>query len=257
MNSIELACEEYGDNSSQPLILIHGFFASSRNWRKIAKSLAEFYHIFVLDMRNHGASPPASPMNYPCMAADLLGFMDEQGLQAASVLGHSMGGKVAMWFALNHPEKIEKLIIADISPVSYPHSFERTIQALKQLPLDQIRNRKQADDFLASQIPEWDYRQFLLQNIHLKEGKYCWRVDLDIFQQSADAIIAFPDTDSLSPYKDSALFIMGEKSTYTDVPAIVGCFPEAEVVVLKETSHWLHVQSPNEFCSNVIDFINK
>ncbi len=257
MDLVNLAYETYGDNDKQPLILLHGFFASSRNWRKIARQLAEFYYIYVLDLRNHGASPHRPVMDYPCMVADLLYFMDGHDLQSASILGHSMGGKVAMWLALNHPERVQKLMIADISPVSYQHNFNRTIQALKQLPLDKISNRKQADDFLALQIPEWDYRQFLLQNIYLEGGVYRWRVDLDIFQQAADAIIAFPNTESLSPYKDNTLFIMGEKSTYTDVPAITRCFPAAQIVVLKDTAHWLHVQSPVEFCASVIDFMNK
>jgi pimeloyl-ACP methyl ester carboxylesterase len=257
METVELAFEEYGDKTNQALILLHGFFASSRNWRKIAKNLSEFYHIYVLDLRNHGLSPHISTMDYPAMANDLALFMNSHDLQTASILGHSMGGKVAMWFAMNQPQRVTKLIVADISPVTYQHSFDHTIQALKQLPLDKISNRKQADNYLASSISEWDYRQFLLQNLQLKDDVYCWRVDMDIFYQAADNIIAFPDVDNVPPYIDETLFIMGEKSTYTDVNAITSCFPEAKITVLKDTAHWLHVQSPIEFCSSVIDFMNK
>ncbi|HIF54895.1 MAG TPA: alpha/beta fold hydrolase [Methylococcaceae bacterium] len=255
MGSVKLAYEEYGDHSSEPLLLLHGFFASSRNWRLIAKKLAEFYHVYVLDLRNHGLSPHVPTMDYPAMADDLAGFMDAHGLQSASVLGHSMGGKVAMWLALMQPGRINQLIVADISPVSYQHSFDNTIQALKQLPLHDISNRKQADDFLALHIAELDYRQFLLQNLQLKEGAYSWRIDLDVFYQSADAIVAFPKPRLLSPYEDKVLFIMGEDSTYTNTSAIYKHFPEADIVILKDTAHWLHVQSPDAFCASVIEFM--
>ena len=115
MTAIKLAFETYGDSANQPLIILHGFFASSRNWRQIAKKLADYYHIYVLDLRNHGLSPHCPEMDYPVMAGDLTLFMDEQGLQTANVMGHSMGGKVAMWFALKNPQRIQKLIVADIA----------------------------------------------------------------------------------------------------------------------------------------------
>jgi pimeloyl-ACP methyl ester carboxylesterase len=138
METVELAFEELGSPGNAPLIILHGFFASSRNWRQVAEKLAASFHVYVLDMRNHGASPHHPVMDYPAMAADLLQFMDVQGLTTASLLGHSMGGKVAMWFALNYPEHMEKLIVADIAPVSYQHSFDNTIRILKALPLVEI-----------------------------------------------------------------------------------------------------------------------
>jgi len=257
MSPIKLAFEEYGDRSNQPLILLHGFFASSRNWRQIAKQLSELYHVYVLDSRNHGSSPHSPEMDYPAMAKDLKFFMDEHDLQTANILGHSMGGKVAMWFALNHPERIQNLIVADISPVSYQHNFDNTIHALKNLPLERISNRKQADEFLLSTIPELSYRQFLLQNLLLKDGKYCWRVDLGIFEQTAHNIIAFPATDAIAKFVDKALFIMGGNSNYTDEDAIYNCFPNAEIIALKDTNHWLHVEDPVAFCASVISFLQK
>ena len=171
MEEMKLAFEEFGDSSNKPLILLHGFFASSRNWRQIAKKLAEHYHVYVLDLRNHGLSPHADEMDYPLMAEDLKYFMDLHDLQTANILGHSMGGKVAMWFTLIYPERVQKIVIADISPVCYQHSFDSTINALRKLPLGQISNRKQADEFLAPFISELSYRQFLLQNLQLKAEK--------------------------------------------------------------------------------------
>ncbi len=256
MKSLKLYFEEYGDKSSEPLIILHGFFASSRNWRQIAKKLAEHCHIFVLDLRNHGSSPHDPEMDYPSMVGDLESFMDERELERASILGHSMGGKVAMWLALSHPERVNKLIIADISPVSYEHSFDHTIQALKDIPLNQISNRKQADDFLSTAIPEMSYRMFLLQNLQLTDGKYTWRVDLDIFQKTANNIIAFPET-NYSPFADDALFIMAENPRYTNTEAIYKFFPQAEIFVLKGANHWLHVEQPGIFLTNVINFVQK
>jgi len=255
MKEVKLAFEEYGDNANKPLILLHGFFASSRNWRQIAKKLAEHYHVYVLDLRNHGLSSHVEEMDYPLMAEDLRAFMDSQNLQMANILGHSMGGKVAMWFALNFPERVNSLLVADISPVSYQHSFDETINALKQLPLDQIVNRKQADDFLLPSIPELSYRQFLLQNLQLKEGQYSWRIDLDVFYRTADNIIAFPSVEGIKPFKGKTLFIMGGNSTYTDKTSINISFPDAEISTIKDANHWLHIDKPIDFLDEVIKFL--
>ncbi|TAK60218.1 alpha/beta fold hydrolase, partial [Methylobacter sp.] len=149
METVQLAFEEFGDSNNSPLIILHGFFASSRNWRQIALRLSVRFHVYVPDMRNHGASPHHPLMDYPAMTADLLQFMDDHGLKTASLLGHSMGGKVAMWLALSAPDRVNKLVVADIAPVSYKHNFDKTIQSLKALPLAEISNRKQAETLLA------------------------------------------------------------------------------------------------------------
>jgi pimeloyl-ACP methyl ester carboxylesterase len=257
MKTIKLAYEEYGDKSNTPLIIIHGFFASSRNWRMIAKKLADNFHIYVVDMRNHGLSPHHPIMNYPSMMEDLATFMDEHKLPSANILGHSMGGKVAMWFALNYPRRVIGLIVADISPESYQHSFNQTIQALRDIPLAKISNRKQADEFLSSAIPEQSYRLFLLQNLQLVDGKYCWRVDLDVFYQQADHIVTFPLLGSLNPSEDKVLFLMGGNSHYTNKKAINDYFPYAEMAVLEGANHWLHIDDPVGFVENTIHFLKK
>jgi pimeloyl-ACP methyl ester carboxylesterase len=255
MKPVALAFEEYGDSNDEVLIILHGFFASSRNWRQMAKKFADSYHVYVLDLRNHGLSPHNPEMDYSSMVQDLLSFMEKHGCQVANILGHSMGGKVAMWFALNHPKKVKNLVVADISPVSYQHSFENTIQALKSLPLEQISNRKQADEFLSSAILEFSYRQFLLQNLQLKEGKYCWRINLDYFYQTADNIVGFPDIGNSLFFMDKVLFIMGENSSYTNKEAINSYFPKAEITILKGANHWLHVDKPDDFFIKVVDFL--
>jgi esterase len=257
MKTVDLAFEELGNPDEAPLIILHGFFASSRNWRQVAEKLATKFHVYVLDMRNHGASPHHSVMDYPSMAADLLQFMDTQGLPTASLLGHSMGGKVAMWFALNHPERMNKLIVADIAPISYQHCFNNLIHALKALPLHEISNRKQAELLLATAIPELGYRQFLLQNLVMKNGAYCWRVDLDIFYRTAPNIIAFPDVEHLAPYAGKALFLAGEDSGYVKAEDMKTLFPNAMLSVIANAGHWLHVQQPGVFIERVEQFFYK
>ena len=247
MNPVDLAYESFGESSDSPLIILHGFLASSRNWRTIAKRLAEKHHVLVLDMRNHGVSPHAEDMDYPVMAQDILWFMDKMGLQKAHLLGHSMGGKIAMWFALHHPQRVEKLMVADIAPVHYKHSFDPIVHALKALPLDQLANRKHAEQFLAEAIPDVSFRQFLLQNLLLKDGQYYWRINLDIIQKTAHHIVGFPEP--VQPiYPQKALFIAGEHSAYIQPEAVMERFPNAEIIEIADAGHWLYVQAPDEFC---------
>jgi len=217
--------------------------------------LSSNHCVYVVDMRNHGGSPHTQIMDYPSMASDLRYFLAQHEITHVNLLGHSMGGKTAMWFALNYPDSIHKLIVADISPSCYQHSFNNTIQALKDLPLHSISNRKQADDFLAESIEENSYRQFLLQNLQLKNGEYSWRVDLDLFYQSADNIIAFPDTRNLSPYQGNTLFLKGKNSAYIKAKDVFRLFPNAIIENIPDAAHWLHVQNPERFCQEVNSFL--
>ncbi|MCX7102857.1 MAG: alpha/beta fold hydrolase [Methylobacter sp.] len=255
MDTVALTFEEFGNPDHSPLIILHGFFASSRNWRQIAQKLSSQFHVYVPDMRNHGASIHHPLMNYPVMAADLLRFMDDRGLEKAGLLGHSMGGKVAMWFALTARQRLAKLIVADIAPVSYQHSFDNTILALKSISLAEINNRKQAEILLAAHIPELSYRQFLLQNMILKDGKYCWRVNLDIFHEMAPFIAAFPKTEDLEAFTDEVLFIAGGDSDFVQPEAINSLFPKAIINTIDQAGHWLHVQQPDIFTTQVARFL--
>lgn len=255
IETIELSFEEFGDPENCPLIILHGFFASSRNWRQIATRLSARYHVYMPDLRNHGASAHHPLMDYPVMVADLLRFINERGLATASLLGHSMGGKVAMWLALTNPDRVNKLIVADIAPVSYQHSFDNTVLALRELPLADISNRKQAETLLAERIPELSYRQFLLQNLVLIDGKYCWRVDLDIFQRMAHHIAAFPDAAHIAPFAGDALFIAGSDSDFVQPEAINLLFPDAALSTIADAGHWLHVQQPDAFTALVEKYL--
>jgi esterase len=257
MDTVALVYEELGSDHPVPLIILHGFFASSRNWRKIAERLSSAYHVYVLDMRNHGLSPHHAIMDYLGMTADVLRFMDEHALTTAHVMGHSMGGKIAMWLALNHPERMNKLIVVDIAPKSFTHSFDKIIQALMDLPLDKIHNRKQAEIMLARDIPELDYRRFLLQNLVLKDGYYDWRINLAIFLQTAPNIIAFPGGKNLTPYIGGTLFIAGADSAYVELEDIITIFPNAMFKTIAKAGHWLHVQQPEVFTEMVENFLQR
>jgi esterase len=257
MNTVELAYEELGKDNPITLIILHGFFASSRNWRKIAERLSSAYHVYVLDLRNHGASPHHAVMDYPSMIADVLRFMDVHKLATAHILGHSMGGKIAMWLALNHPERLDKLIVVDIAPKSYTHNFDNTIQALIDLPLAEIQHRKQAEQMLAKDIPELDYRQFLLQNLVLKAGSYHWRIDLAIFLLTAPNIVAFPEIQGKSSYSGQTLFIAGANSSYLTQKDTLHLFPNALFETIADAGHWLHAQQAEIFTEVVESFLQR
>lgn len=247
MASVELVYESHGEPVGTPLIIVHGFLAAARNWRTVAKRLAANRHVYVLDMRNHGSSPPAENLDYPSMAGDLIAFMDRHGIAAADLLGHSMGGKAVMWLALQHPQRVANLIVADIAPVSYQHSFDALIDALGSLSVENIGNRKQAEEALAEAIPDLAYRQFLLQNLLLKDGQYYWRIDLDIMRRNAHHIVGFPDADTAT-FARPALFIGGERSKYIDEQAVYQAFPAARIEIIPDTGHWLYVEAPEAFC---------
>ena len=259
IETVDLSFDEFGTPGNPAVVILHGFFASSRNWRHIARKLGEKYHVYVPDMRNHGASSHSPSMDYPHMAADLSGFFERQDLNSATVLGHSMGGKAAMWFALHYPEKIDDLIIVDIAPVSYQHSFDVMIQALINLPLDNISNRRQAEDFLSEAVPDQSFRQFLLQNLVLSEGEYAWKINLEIFKQTAPNIIAFPTVDPLQTFTEQVLFVTGTESDYIlpkYADAVYSLFPSAIIEKIPKTGHWLHVQAPQAFIKIVEDYLS-
>ncbi len=259
-NTVKLHYQEFGQKNEPAIVILHGFFASSRNWRAIAKKLSESFHVYVPDLRNHGQSPHVQEMNYPAMAADVKSFLMEHKVKKACLLGHSMGGKVAMWAALKNPELIDKLIIVDIAPVSYRHSFENIIQALQNLPLSQINNRKQADQLLSESMPDTNFRQFLLQNLILKDGEYVWRIDLDVFKKAAPAIIAFPDIQNVNAFSGESLFLVGEKSTHVEKKhheVIFKLFPNAIIKTIADAGHWLHVEQPEHFLSILRSFLSE
>jgi pimeloyl-ACP methyl ester carboxylesterase len=166
-----------------------------------------------------------------------------------------MGGKVAMWFALHHSQRLLRLVVADISPKTYVHSFDATIRALQQIPLAQISMRKEADNYLLATIKDSNFRQFLLQNLVLDKGHYRWRINLPVLSRCSDNIVAFPRIESELRWGRSVLFLGGEESTYLDSTAILKLFPSAVIDTIQGAGHWLHAEQPDLFCERVLGYL--
>ncbi len=223
----------------------------------MARRLADQYRVLCLDLRNHGDSPHTDTMRYTDMVTDLRGFMDSHKLDSATLLGHSLGGKVAMGFALEAPSRVEKLIVVDIAPVRYSHSYRGIVRALQNLDLTQVQNRAQANTMLESSIPQEELRQFLLQNLANEQGSYRWRVNLNAIERYEDELTGFPDH-WRRPYPGEALFLRGALSDYVvpeHYPAIHQLFPEARIGVVAGGGHWAHVEQPRAFLTAVLPFL--
>ncbi|SEP58456.1 Pimeloyl-ACP methyl ester carboxylesterase [Ectothiorhodospira magna] len=244
-----------------PLVLLHGLYGSGTNWQGQARSLAPHYRVLLPDLRNHGQSPHASPMDYPSMAADILALLDQENLQQPLLVGHSMGGKVAMTLAQQHPERVRALVVADIAPVSYSlddRTHAHLLNSLQQLPVARLSRRKDADTALAQAIPEASVRRFLLMNLERGATGLRWRIPLDILRQALPALADYPET--ASSYTGPTLFIRGEHSRYIQEahrPRINSHFPRARLMTLKDTDHWLHIQAPGPFGQILKGFLHR
>lgn len=252
---------EYGTAVSgrPPLIILHGLFGSSRNWHPIAKSLSKNHHIYTLDLRNHGQSPHANSMTYPDMAADVQTFIQEIGFDSVNLIGHSMGGKVAMWLALSQPELVNKLVVVDIAPVTYEHEFSTVLSGLNSIPLDTINSRQEADNYLAQFLTQTHLRQFLLQNLNYKDNAYSWRINLPVIGQSINDIIGFPVTSTSSSFPKRVMFIGGTESDYLDKTyhsQTRQLFPKATFSMVKAVGHWLHSEQPELFKALIAPYLN-
>ncbi len=254
--ALTLAYTEHGTGA--PLVILHGLFGSARNWQAIAKRLAPAYHVYALDLRNHGGSPWSEAMSYADMAEDVQAFIEGRGLERPVVLGHSMGGKAAMVFALAHPALVRALIVVDIAPVAYPHSFLPYVQAMQGVDLASIARREQVEAALAQRIPDAGIRQFLLQNLRYREGRYAWRLNLEALTSNMPELLDFPSVDA-GAYDGPALFLHGGRSTYLRPEhrqPIRRLFPQAKLHELTDAGHWLHVDQPQAFSDTVRGFLD-
>jgi esterase len=242
----------------QPMVILHGIFGSSDNWLTQARLLSEHYHVFSLDQRNHGQSPHHDEFNYQVMAADLLEFIDEHRLENPVVIGHSMGGKVAMNFAVAHPDKLEKLIVVDIAPRPYNLEHYVIMDGLKAVPIQHISSRNEADAALAPYVPEPDVRQFLLKNLQRKpEGGFTWKINLPAIDKNLSSIGL--DLQFEGAFEKPTLFIRGGRSKYVrdhDMARILEVFPLATMVTL-DTGHWVQAEKPKEFVEVVLNWMGQ
>lgn len=248
---MKLATQVYGQAGDRPpLMIAHGLFGSARNWGVIAKRLAEARRVVVVDMRNHGDSPWAEAHDYESMAEDLAELIDGRW----DVLGHSMGGKAAMVLALRHPEKVNRLVVADIAPVAYGHTQAHLVEAMAALDLSAATSRGEADRALAASVEDPGVRAFLLQSLDVKERR--WRLNLDVLGREMPKILSFPEIEG--HFDGPALFLFGGNSTYV-LPEhrarIKALFPEARFAKIPGAGHWLHAEKPREFEAAVSAFL--
>lgn len=240
------------------LVMMHGLFGSLENLGGIARYLAEDFSVFSLDMRNHGRSPHANSMSLQAMAADVLAFLDEQGLDRAHLLGHSLGGKVMMEAALTKPERVASVIVGDIAPVDYGiPRHDDVFAGLEGLDLASLTSRGQADAAMAGYIQEPAVRSFILKNLYRDEqGSYHWRINVPALKANYRSLIGANRDDR--QYLGPVLFIKGELSDYIDTvhrEGVVSRFPNAEIKVLAGTGHWLHAEKPELFAKLCRSFI--
>lgn len=231
---------------------------SSVNWQTIARALADDHRVIAADLRNHGRSPHHPAITYEDMVADVLELLDDLGLEVATVLGHSMGGKVAMALALGHRERVTGLVVADMSPVAFHFRPSAILEAMLALDLDMLGSRREADAALAESVPDRRVRSFLLQNLVREEGRYRWRINLEALREHSPVLADFPPDCLDAVYPGPTLFLRGEHSDYVlpeHEPHIRALFPAARIETLRDTGHWLHAEAPERFTAMVRDFM--
>ncbi|MCB0569557.1 MAG: alpha/beta fold hydrolase [Phaeodactylibacter sp.] len=231
-----------------PVVILHGLFGMLDNWQAVARKLSEDYTAYLPDLRNHGRSPHHDDMDYPCMAEDLRYFMESHWMFKAHIMGHSMGGKTAMQFALAHPGMVDKLIVVDIAPKAYSGGHQDIFDALMSANLTGAAERSDVLTQLQSRIEAPGVQQFLMKNLSRnKKGKFEWKMNLPVLYKNYQNLLATIDADE--PFEGPALFIRGERSDYIldeDWPMIKAVFPRAQLETIAGAGHWVHADKPEE-----------
>ena len=244
--------------SGDPLIIMHGVFGSSDNWQTLGKVFAENFKVYLVDLRNHGNSPHSDEFDYDVMVKDVVELMDDEGLKKAHILGHSMGGKVAMHLATQHADRVDKLIVVDIAPKYYPPHHQQIFEGFHSVDLDNLENRKDADEQMAKVISNFGVRQFILKNLdRKKDGSFGWKLNIDAIERAIEKVGEGIEGDV--SFDGTTLFIAGSKSDYIteeDHDLIREHFPKALIASVKDAGHWVHAEKPKELGEMVMEFLN-
>lgn len=251
--ALDLAYDVIGEGP--PLVVLHGLFGSARNWRGIAKRLADRRRVYSVDLRNHGDSPWDDDMNYPAMADDLRAFLERHDIAGAAVMGHSMGGKAAMALALLYPEQVSRLIVVDVAPVAYDARLRTYARAMADVDLGAASRRAEVDALLAPGIPEAGIRAFLLQNLVARDGGLSWRLNLAVLDREMETIAGWPDDLMVRRYDGPAHFVAGGRSRYIRPEhreTILALFPAATYAIVPGAGHWVHAEKPEAFVRAVV-----
>ncbi len=239
-----------------PLVILHGLFGSLDNWFSIAKELVDHYTLYLVDQRNHGDSPHSNEWNYGVMVEDLRELLDAEGLDSVYLMGHSMGGKTVMNFAVTYPERVRKLIVGDIAPRYYPIHHQTILEGLNSLNLKEIKSRKEADDQLDQYIPELGIRQFLLKSLGRDANGFAWKINLPVISEQIEEVGKALEEGTV--FEGATLFLGGANSSYIqqkDLPDIKTHFPNSEWISIPNAGHWLHAEQPQAVVAEMRRFL--
>lgn len=256
---VALFHRDLGGAGKPPLVLLHGLLGSSRNWQTVGAELAATYHVLALDLRNHGLSPHDDAHDYDALERDLAAWMDAQGMMSATILGHSMGGKVAMAFACRRAGRVDALVIVDIAPKDYTlEQHDENFAAMAELDLAKLQSRQEAEALLGARIKDWAMMKFVATNLERDDaGRFFWRVNLPVLQRELRRIGRTP----LAPadrFPGATLFVIGGKSRYVqpaDHEAIRTHFPQARIESIATAGHNPHIEARAEFVATLKRFL--
>ncbi len=255
---MQLNYKKIGESGST-IIILHGLLGSLDNWQTVAKMLADKHQVYIIDQRNHGRSPHTNDMSYELLVQDIADFCLQHHIHKTILIGHSMGGKTAMLFALNFPTFIEDLIIVDIAPTFYDSGHEPILLAMAEAPLLTTNIRKDIDDFLALSIPEFGVRQFIMKNLTRNiAGHFEWKCNFETLAIHYRALMEFPKMDKV--FLGTTYFIKGENSNYINQDNFEACdkyFPNHKIIEIKNAGHWVHADNLKDFFNVVKNIIDK
>lgn len=241
-----------------PIVILHGLFGSSVNWRKVGQALSQHAPVILVDLRNHGRSPHSDEINYPAMAQDVVTLLDDLNFSTIKLIGHSVGGKVAMTISDLFPQRLEQMVVVDISPRHYPHGDSTPIfDALRAVDLTVYKSRSEVDSALSSTIKEKLMRLFLLMNLEAENGKLSWRINLKGLHESYPTLLSAVCEDSV--ISTPSCFIRGTESDYVaeqDIDLISQTFVNAQIYDIEGAAHWVHSDQPDAFISQVKEFFD-
>ena len=242
----------------QPVIILHGIFGTSDNWQTFGKQLAGNYQVFLVDQRNHGLSPHSDTFDYPAMAADLHQFIQQHQLENPVIIGHSMGGKVAMFYAVAYPEKLDKLVVVDIAPRNYPIHHQHILDAMSGVGLASATSRKDIEEQLKPYLPDFGVRQFIMKNLKREDdNSFSWKLNLLAIKENIANVGLAVDNDA--KVDRPTLFVRGENSDYIgseDEELIRQIFPLAQIVTIENTGHWVHAEQPKALYEVLLKFLS-
>lgn len=241
----------------EPLVILHGFLGMGDNWKSLAVKFSKQYQVHLVDQRNHGRSFHAEEFSYEDMVQDLHNYLVHHNLYKVNILGHSMGGKTAMLFAVEYPELVNKLVVADIAPKFYPPHHQYILDALSAVDFSKVKSRSEIDEVLKRHISEFGIRQFLMKNVFRKEkNQFAYRFNLEVLKEQIHEIgVPLPPR---TIFEKPVLFLKGENSGYItneDEALIRAHFPNSQIETIENASHWLHAENPIDFYNNVVSFL--